>query len=172
MYDIHTPVLGVISDAWRRRAGQAVGFSPSRRKLAGPELDLRAERGRPDEGYAVLAKAPAEIPLTPAEQWLLRRAYRFRHYRPDEASSATEDVLRESLAEVHTALRSGSQPDFEDRLGEVIALHGLLLRLAAIEGGQGSLAVISDGGWWRSIAQAWAAAYRDLLDEAVGVGPT
>jgi hypothetical protein len=171
MYDVHTPVLGVVGKAWLRRAERAVQSSPSGWPPFGPELDLRAEQKRVDEGYAVLAKVPAEVPLTLSEGWLLRRAYRFQQYRPDEVSSATEDVLRESLAEVLMSLRSGSEPDFEDRIGEVVALHGLLLRLAAIEGGQASLAVISDGGWWRSIAQAWASAYRELIDEAIGMLP-
>lgn len=124
--------------------------------------------GQDYEGDQVLARAT--LPLGPVARWAVRASLRFR--RPpveDGTIRETGAILREMIADLIAFIDSRQADEFDDQLGEVIAFHAFLYRLAQISDEDASYAQLESGPslFRGALAEEWVRAYRDMIRRAV-----
>ena len=155
--------LGVLVAVERALTQRCDAASPPLIAFAAP-LDQRI--GGISEGTTTLAKAICA--LLPLERWLIRRAYRFTMRSPNEGMPTGEDLIRGLVDDALTSSRAGSLPAFEDRLRNLAALYGFLLRLSSRPEGGRRLSYTTEltGDSDFVLGRSWAGRLAPLVEQA------
>lgn len=158
--DVRLPVLRVVAEAWLQRA---------RGRTAEGELSWLVFQPAPlvpYSGEVVLARAPADLPLTATERMLIRLAYRFRKSSGPGTTPDTASLLKEHVGDLVPLIDAGRLQEFETGIEQLIDLHIFFYRIAQAQDEPFSYAQM--GAFeWHAAGEIWASQYRDILKRAV-----
>ncbi|BBB12247.1 hypothetical protein [Sphingopyxis sp. FD7] len=161
LVDVRLAILAPIVRAWLAQARGSDGGQVH-------DFVIPLQPGQDYEGDQVLARAT--LPLGPVARWAVRASLRFRRApAEDGAISETGAILREMIADLIALIDTRQADEFADQLGEVIAFHAFLYRLAQLSDEDISYAQLESGQslFGRALAEEWARAYRDMIRRAV-----
>jgi hypothetical protein len=96
--DVHLPVLRVIAEKWLKAA------RPQPRGASLVWLVFEPVPMRTYEGETVLARSPADLPLSPLERFLIRLAFRFQNASAERTPPDTSALLKDTSLTLYLLL--------------------------------------------------------------------
>ncbi|MBU8546130.1 MULTISPECIES: hypothetical protein [Roseomonadaceae] len=169
--DVRVALLDLVAGSWadRQRRDLAAGanllHSPERRSVSFPLLP-----GDAVQGPVTLATWTADAELTRVERLLVRLSFSIERDSGDWATPpSSRDLLSDAANEMMAATLAGDSMELRVRLAEAADLHGLLLRLAAMQGNSGSYADQPGRRSFATLGQEWGECYRDALERVAEV---
>lgn len=167
MTNAFLPVLHLVAKAWLQRAP------------AGPEdrsLTWLVFQAVPLVTYdrnVVLARSPANVPLTSLERFFVRHAFQFRNTATQEKAADTAALLKEYAGDLLPLIDAGRVQEFDQSLSDLIDLHVFLFKIAQSPEDEQSreepfnFAEMMNQFEFQTIGDSWASEYKDILKRAV-----